>query len=156
MPACTLSTPVGNLTIREKDGAVCAITLAGEALSAPSTPLLQEVARQLHAYFAGTLTTFDLPLHLEDTPFRLRCWEVLRAIPYGETISYGEQARRAGNPRAARAVGRANHHNPILIVIPCHRVIGANGALTGFGCGVDVKAWLLAHEQQHLSRPSPG
>ena len=146
---CTIPTPIGNLTIREEAGALCAITLTGDALSAPTTPLLTEAARQLDAYFAGTLTSFDLPLHLADTPFRLRCWEVLRTIPYGQTISYGEQAQRAGNPRATRAVGGANHHNPILIVIPCHRVIGTNGALTGFGYGVDVKAWLLAHEQRH-------
>ena len=147
---CTISTPIGPLTLREQDGALCAVTLAGDALSAPATPLLTEAARQLNAYFTGTLKVFDLPLRPTGTAFQLRCWEVLRAIPYGQAISYGEQARRIGNPRAARAVGGANHHNPLLIVIPCHRVIGAKGALTGFGCGVDVKAWLLAHEQQHL------
>ena len=86
---------------------------------------------------------------MEGTAFRLQCWQALRTIPYGETISYSEQARRIGNPRAVRAVGGANHHNPISIVVPCHRVIGADGSLTGYGGGVDKKAWLLMHEQLH-------
>jgi methylated-DNA-[protein]-cysteine S-methyltransferase len=146
---CIISSPVANWVIREADEAIVAIEVTQEAPFPPETPLLAEAARQLDAYFAGTLTDFDLPLRLEGTAFRLRCWEALRTIPYGETISYGEQARRIGHPQAARAVGGANHHNPISIVVPCHRVIGADGTLTGYGGGLDVKRWLLAHEQAH-------
>ena len=111
---------------------------------------MAEAARQLTAYFDGTLTEFDLPIHLEGTAFRMLCWQVLQTIPYGETISYGEQAKRIGNPKAVRAVGGANHHNPISIVVPCHRVIGADGTLTGYGGGIDRKAWLLMHERRIL------
>ena len=149
MSCCIIQTPIGPLRICEADGAVCAVDFTNEDVSSPGTPLLAEAARQLDAYFAGTLTDFDLPLHLEGTAFRMRCWAALRTIPYGETISYGEQARRIGSPKAVRAVGGANHHNPISIVVPCHRVIGADGTLTGYGGGLDVKRWLLAHEQKH-------
>ena len=96
------------------------------------------------------LTEFDLPIRLTGTAFRIQCWQALLTIPYGETISYGEQARRIGKPKAVRAVGGANHHNPISIVVPCHRVIGADGTLTGYGGGVDKKAWLLMHERRVL------
>lgn len=106
--------------------------------------------RQLDAYFAGKLTEFDLPLAPDGTPFQQTVWAELRRIPYGETISYGELASRIGNPRASRAVGLANGSNPLAIVIPCHRVIGATGKLTGFGGGLDVKRRLLA-----LERPLP-
>ena len=149
MTFCTIATPIGPLRICEENGAICAIDFTKDAICPPETPLLMEAARQLNAYFAGTLTDFDLPLRMEGTAFRLRCWEALRTIPYGETISYGEQARRIGNPMAVRAVGGANHHNPISIVVPCHRVIGADGSLTGYGGGIEVKRWLLAHEQKH-------
>ncbi|MBQ3156850.1 MAG: methylated-DNA--[Clostridia bacterium] len=147
MPLCTIPTPLGPLSIREEDGAICAIGFTKGALCPPATPLLREASRQLTAYFDGTLTAFDLPLRPEGTAFRLRCWQALQTIPYGETISYGEQARRIGQPKAVRAVGGANHHNPISIVVPCHRVIGANGTLTGYGSGLDKKEWLLAHEK---------
>ena len=147
--SCTIPTPIGPLCIREEDGAICAIGFTTDECSPPATPLLAEAARQLTAYFDGTLTEFDLPLRPKGTAFRLRCWEALRTIPYGETVSYGEQARRIGSPKAVRAVGGANHHNPINIVIPCHRVIGADGSLTGYGGGVDRKAWLLMHERNH-------
>ena len=150
MSACTIPTPIGSLTICEEGGAICAIDFADDALSPPATPLLAEAARQLTAYFDGTLTEFDLPIHLEGTAFRMLCWQVLQTIPYGETISYGEQAKRIGNPKAVRAVGGANHHNPISIVVPCHRVIGADGTLTGYGGGIDRKAWLLMHERRIL------
>jgi len=102
---------------------------------------------QLDEYFAGTRTRFDLPLRLHGTPFQVEVWEQLRRIPYGETISYGELAKRVDRPEAARAVGSANGQNPIAIVVPCHRVIGADGSLTGFGGGLDWKRWLLAREQ---------
>lgn len=150
MPSCTIPTPIGPLCIREEDGAICAIDFIDGELCPPGTPLLAETARQLTAYFDGTLTEFDLPIRLTGTDFRMQCWQALLTIPYGETISYGEQARRIGKPKAVRAVGGANHHNPISIVVPCHRVIGADGTLTGYGGGVDKKAWLLAHERRVL------
>lgn len=106
-----------------------------------------EARVQLTAYFAGELTEFDLPLAPETTPFQGRVLTELRKVPYGTTVSYGELARRVGNPKASRAVGMANGRNPIPIVIPCHRVIGANGDLTGFGGGLDIKRKLLALEK---------
>jgi methylated-DNA-[protein]-cysteine S-methyltransferase len=110
------------------------------------------IVDQLEAYFAGELTTFDMPLKLSGTHFQLRVWSELQRIPYGETISYGELARRLGNPAAVRAVGLANGRNPITIVVPCHRVIGADGSLTGYGGGLERKAWLLDHEAIHQGR----
>ena len=150
MPSCTIFTPIGALTIREEGGSICAIDFTQEPLCPPGTPLLAEASRQLTAYFDGTLTEFDLPIKMEGTTFRIKCWQALQTIPYGETISYGEQAKRIGSPKAVRAVGGANHHNPISIVVPCHRVIGADGTLTGYGGGVDKKAWLLTHERRSL------
>ena len=110
--------------------------------------LLRPALEQLRAYFAGALRQFDLRLAPEGTPFQLRVWQKLRLIPYGHTISYGELARRIGNPTAARAVGAANGQNPLPIVVPCHRVIGSSGDLVGFGGGLDIKAKLLALERQ--------
>jgi len=111
---------------------------------------LQEPVCQLRAYFAGELETFDLPLAPVGTPFQLAVWKRLCEIPYGETISYGELARRLGNPNASRAVGLANGSNPIPIVIPCHRVIGSDGKLTGYGGGLPIKQKLLALERRQL------
>lgn len=102
---------------------------------------------QLSAYFAGELTQFDLPLAPQGTPFQQRVWAALGTIPYGSTLSYGALAQRLGQPQAARAVGLANGRNPLSIVVPCHRVIGAKGQLTGYSGGVERKRWLLAHEQ---------
>ena len=107
---------------------------------------LAAVREQLEAYFAGRLQQFEFGLNPAGTPFQRRVWMELRRIPFGETISYGELARRIGQPTASRAVGRANGQNPIAIVVPCHRVIGADGTLTGFGGGIDRKRWLLEHE----------
>jgi methylated-DNA-[protein]-cysteine S-methyltransferase len=112
-----------------------------------------ELARaQLEAYFAGTLTRFELPLAPRGTALSLRVWEALRTIPLGETRSYGELARSLGRPGAARAVGSANAHNPISIVVPCHRVIGGDGSLTGYAGGLHEKTWLLAHERRVAAR----
>jgi len=150
MPLCVMDSPVGPLLIQEQDGAICGIDRTPEALpSPPDTPLLQEAVRQLEAYFAGVRQEFDLPLHTEGTAFQEKCWAALRQIPYGQTITYGQQAALIGQPRASRAVGGANHRNPISIVIPCHRVIGATGGLTGYGGGMDMKEWLLRHEKSH-------
>jgi methylated-DNA-[protein]-cysteine S-methyltransferase len=104
--------------------------------------------KQLEEYFAGMRTVFDLPLHPIGTPFQVTVWHALARIPYGSTISYGEMARRIGQPQAVRAVGAANGRNPLPIVLPCHRVIGANGSLTGFGGGLPTKRYLLAMEDQ--------
>ena len=110
----------------------------------------RETIQQLQAYFAGDLENFDLKLAPEGTPFQLEVWRRLCDIPYGETISYGELAGRIGNPKASRAVGLANGSNPIPIVIPCHRVIGSNGKLTGYGGGLPIKEKLLALERRQL------
>jgi len=111
---------------------------------------LSETIQQLQAYFAGERENFDLQLAPEGTPFQLEVWRRLCDIPYGETISYGELAGRIGNPKASRAVGLANGSNPISIVIPCHRVIGSNGKLTGYGGGLPIKEKLLALERRQL------
>jgi len=111
---------------------------------------LREPVRQLKAFFKGDLRDFDLSLKPTGTPFQQRVWTLLREIPFGETISYGELARRIGNPAASRAVGLANGSNPIAIVIPCHRVIGSNGKLTGYGGGLDNKRWLIDFERSQL------
>jgi len=110
------------------------------------TPLLQEAARQLTEYFAGTRKEFALPLSIQGTEFQLADWKALQTIPYGETRSYGQIATQIGNPKASRAVGMANHKNPISIIIPCHRVIGHNGKLVGYGGGLDKKEKLLRLE----------
>lgn len=115
---------------------------------------LGAVIEQLEAYFAGELHVFDLALAARGTDFRKSVWNELERIPYGETISYGELARRVGDPSACRAVGAANGANPLPIIVPCHRVIGSNGKLTGFGGGLPTKQWLLAHERRHAPRPA--
>jgi len=115
-------------------------------VSGNAHPILRETQRQLDEYFAGTRQMFDLPLAPPDQPFSRLAWEALLNIPYGQTRSYGQQAIAIGRPTAVRAVARANGANRIAIVIPCHRVIGSNGSLTGFGGGLPIKRWLLDHE----------
>jgi methylated-DNA-[protein]-cysteine S-methyltransferase len=110
----------------------------------------RETIRQLQAYFGGELQEFDLPLVLEGTPFQLLVWQSLRAIPYGKTITYGQLAKQVGQPHAARAVGLANGSNPIPIIVPCHREIGSNGNLTGYGGGLSIKQKLLSLESRQL------
>jgi methylated-DNA-[protein]-cysteine S-methyltransferase len=117
-----------------------------EAVLNPNAASLPDVRRQLDEYLAGRRRAFDLPLELAGTEFQQLCWQELQRIPYGETRSYGEQARRIGRPAAVRAVGHANHDNPIGVIVPCHRVIGANGALTGYAGGLDMKRILLELE----------
>lgn len=116
------------------------------------TPL-HEALEQVAAYFRGERTSFDLPLAPEGTPFQLRVWQALREIPYGQTITYGDLAKNIGKPSASRAVGAANGRNPLPIIVPCHRVIGSNGNLTGFYGGVHLKAGLLELEQRHGDGP---
>ncbi len=117
---------------------------------------LSEPIRQMNAYFLGSLREFSLPLAPEGTPFQRRVWRELLMVPYGSTVSYGELARRIGDPKASRAVGLANGANPIAIVIPCHRVIGSNGKLTGYGGGLETKEWLLALEGGQKKLPLLG
>lgn len=148
MPQFTMESPVGLLTITEESGALTALHFGGESETPPPTPLLQEVLRQLTAYFAGTLTAFDLPLAPKGTPFQQAVWRALCVIPYGQTRSYSEIAAAIGRPNACRAVGMANHQNPIAIIVPCHRVVGKGGALTGYAGGLAVKQALLAFEQK--------
>jgi methylated-DNA-[protein]-cysteine S-methyltransferase len=113
----------------------------------------REVLVQLRAYFAGERTAFEVPLRMAGTSFQRRAWEALLTIPFGSTISYAEQARRIGRPGAARAVGAANGCNPIPIIVPCHRVIGSSGTLTGYGGGLPMKEWLIEHEASTLGKP---
>lgn len=142
----------GLLRIVEEDGAIVQILVLRQPERAPEgyargeTLLLSEAARQLEEYFAGARREFDLPLAPKGTPFQQSVWALLRQIPYGETRSYGQLAAALGNPKASRAVGGANHNNPIAIVVPCHRVIGADGSLTGYAGGLDIKAYLLRLE----------
>ncbi len=147
----TVDSPVGSLTLVAAAGGLREILFAGDAVpdaSPPDDPVVAEAVRQLGEYFAGDRMAFDLPLDPHGTPFQLAAWQALRAIPYGETVSYGEQARRLGHPDKARAVGAANGRNPLPIVVPCHRVIGSDGSLVGFGGGLPAKAWLLHHERR--------
>jgi len=145
----TFTSPIGSLTIHAENGAITSVWMEDDE-NLPEhpdgSPPLDEARRQLEAYFAGELRDFALPLAPEGSEFQLRVWEELRAIPYGETISYGELARRVGDPGAVRAVGLANGKNPLPVIVPCHRVIGADGSLTGFGGGLDRKRRLLELE----------
>lgn len=125
----------------------------GEWERRDDAPPFAEAKAQIAAYFAGELTEFSLPLAPQGTDFQKRVWETLRAIPFGATISYGELARRIGDPNASRAVGLANGRNPLSIIVPCHRVIGANGKLTGYGGGLPRKQALLALENAALTLP---
>ena len=159
----SMASPIGELTILATDDAVVAIRwdhepfdprLTGDVVDVEhgQHEVLDEAVRQLDEYFAGERQVELEPLEPNGTPFQRQAWTQLRTIPFGETISYGEQARRLGDRNKSRAVGAANGKNPIPIVVPCHRVIGANGHLTGFGGGLDVKAWLLQHELQVRAR----
>ena len=148
-----IDSPLGPLTLSATDGYLVGVYMAGQK-HAPPEPSDQrrddswftDITAQLGAYFKGDLINFDVPLKLGGTEFQRKVWSHLRDIPYGETISYGELARRVGSPNASRAVGLANGRNPISIIVPCHRVIGSNGQLTGYGGGLDRKTWLLEHE----------
>lgn len=162
-----IDSPVGELTLVATPEHLMVVTWGGLAArsqrmkslieqaknsSATDHPVLMICVRQLEEYFAGDRQGFNLPLRAEGTDFQMAAWEVLRKIPFGQTMSYAQQAERAKSPRGFRAVGSANGRNPISIVIPCHRVIGADGSLTGFGGGIDAKSWLLDHEQRVLGR----
>jgi len=154
----TFESPVGPLLLAGDSNALRLVSFESSKHAAPPRPdwnqngaAFAEVIRQLQAYFRGELEEFDVPLAMEGTEFQIRVWNALRTIPYGETISYAQLARRVGNPKAVRAVGLANGSNPIPIIVPCHRVIGSDGSLTGFGGGLSTKKKLLELENKQMS-----
>ncbi|HXW36266.1 MAG TPA: methylated-DNA--[protein]-cysteine S-methyltransferase [Acidimicrobiales bacterium] len=150
-----IESPVDTIMLSGDDAALTGLHMSDARHAPPpdptwnrtdDLPLFKATAEQLDEYFSGDRKEFDLPLELEGTAFQKEVWRALREIPYGQTASYGEIAARVGRPGASRAVGLANGRNPIGIIVPCHRVIGANGTLTGYGGGLDRKQWLLALE----------
>jgi methylated-DNA-[protein]-cysteine S-methyltransferase len=141
--------PVGKLWLTAEDGFLTGLYFDEKFNRNPhDEAVLTTASSELDKYFAGKQREFTVPIKPQGTEFRMKVWEALRAIPYGETISYKQLAERIGQSAAIRAVGGANHHNPISIIIPCHRVIGANGKLVGYGGGISNKEWLLKHEQR--------
>lgn len=149
MNGLIMETPVGPLTILEDLHGICGIHFGDERsadIIMEETPLLAEAKRQLNEYFSGVRKEFHLPLSINGTLFQKTVWKALCTIPYGETRTYGQVAVQIGNPRGGRAIGMANHNNPIAIVVPCHRVLGANGALTGYAGGLHIKRALLELE----------
>jgi methylated-DNA-[protein]-cysteine S-methyltransferase len=162
----THRTPIGELTLIASEVGLRAIlwpsrshergSLLSQAQPRPTHPILRRTAAQLDEYFVGRRTSFDIPLDLKGTSFQRAAWQALAEIPYGGTTSYGRQAAALGMPGAARALGSANRSNPVCIVLPCHRVIGANGSLTGFAGGLALKQWLLDHEAGVLALSGKG
>jgi methylated-DNA-[protein]-cysteine S-methyltransferase len=152
----TIDSLIGPLTLVAGDGVLTGLFMHAQRHAPPAAAYgtddasaFGDVTAQLAAYFRGELTAFDVPVHLTGTPFQQRVWTALREIPYGETTSYGELAARIGQPGASRAVGLANGRNPIAIIVPCHRVIGADGRLTGYGGGLPRKQQLLSLERRY-------
>ena len=146
---CYYHSPIGWLQLVATDNAISGVSFVSEAgESVGNSSMLDLCQQQLGAYFDGTLTKFSVPLRFDGTPFQRRVWEALQTIPFGATWSYSELAQRVGNAKACRAVGGANHRNPIPILVPCHRVVGASGALTGYAGGLARKQALLEHEQR--------
>lgn len=144
--------PVGVLTVAEQEGSLTHLLFGQVSMPQAQeggSPLLREALRQLEEYFNGARRGFDLPLAPQGTAFQRRVWDALLAIPYGETRSYRDIAEQAGCPKGFRAVGMANHRNPISIIVPCHRVVGAGGSLTGYGGGLEAKRFLLELERAH-------
>ena len=152
----TFCSPIGIVRLTEEGGAITRIELSDaiDASSAP-TPLLREAELQIMAYLGGKCQQLDFPIRMVGTPFQQRVWRGLQQIPYGTTRTYGEIATAIGNPRASRAVGMACNKNPLLLIVPCHRVIGANGKLIGFAYGMNAKQWLLKMERMLCLHPQP-
>lgn len=144
------TSPIGLLRLEADAAGLCRAALVPAVTDAARPgPIVEQAAAELREYFAGQRKAFDVPLSLHGTPFQLRAWAALCAIPYGETRSYGQQAAAIGSPRACRAVGMANNRNPVIILVPCHRVIGADGSLVGYGGGLGIKRTLLELEAAH-------
>jgi methylated-DNA-[protein]-cysteine S-methyltransferase len=165
---CYVDSPIGRLMLTSDGTALTGLymnlyrnkpaklpDLNGDWVQNPTIDPFSSAARQLKEYFAGFRREFNLPLRMQGTEFQQRVWRELTKIPFGETRSYGQLAKRLNNPNGSRAVGLANGRNPIAIIIPCHRVIGADGSLTGFGGGIDRKEWLLTHEGQPVTGNLP-
>lgn len=160
LSAEVVPTPIGPLTVVVSDRGVRAVLWPGDdpgrvplatATGPTDHPLLRQAVVELGEYFAGERTAFDVPLDPVGTDFQLAAWSVLRSIPYGETISYAQQADALGDRNKARAVGAANGRNPVSVIVPCHRVVATSGVLTGFAGGLEAKSWLLAHERHRRS-----
>lgn len=147
------SYPFGSIGIAEEENKISAVFFGEENCLAigrrEETPLIQKTASELAEYFKGERQIFDIPLRLHGTAFQKADWEALQTIPYGQTRSYQQIAEQIGRPLAYRAVGMANHHNPVSILVPCHRVIGKNGSLTGYGGGIEIKKYLLELEKKY-------
>ncbi len=159
-----LETPLGPLKVRADSCGITGVDFVGRGEPNPGRPadpreampkVLRTALVELDEYFRGMRRSFSLPLVLEGTPFQRKVWAALLRIPYGRTLSYREVAAAVGNARATRAVGGANHRNPISILVPCHRVVGSDGRLTGYGGGLWRKEWLLAHEKGHAAAGAP-
>ena len=152
-----IESPIGPLTLVASDAGLQQLRFGvhrpRQGVETANHPILLQTAAQLSEYFAGTRTTFDIPLDMTGTSFQCAVWTLLTEIPYGTTTSYGALAEQLGNANKSRAVGMANGRNPVAIIVPCHRVIGASGALTGFGGGLDIKAYLLQLEQHRTPMP---
>ena len=141
--------PVGKIWIGEDNGKIVYIKFSDTNGENIETPLIHKTYLQLKEYFEGKRKFFDIPLQIHGTPFQIKVWEALRRISYGQVVSYKDIACEIGNPKAARAVGMANNKNKIIILVPCHRVIGSNGSLTGYAEGLDVKKYLLELEARY-------
>lgn len=158
-----IDSPVGSLTLRATENALVGLGFGDSAddavggdCSVGARAVLDEATRQLNEYFAGTRMEFDLPIDLDGTEFQVAAWRALLVAPFGTTMSYANQATHIGRPTATRAVGAANGRNPVAIILPCHRVVGSKGSLTGFAGGLDVKRWLLEHEQRVIASSTAG
>jgi len=141
-----MKTPVGNMTVTVSSHGLQELQRTDENPKPPKTPFGRDVRDQLKAYFAKKTTTFDIKLDLQGTDFQKKVWDELQKIPYGSMVTYGTVAQRIGNPKASRAIGSANNRNPVAIVVPCHRVVGAKGHLVGYAGGLEMKAFLLQLE----------
>lgn len=148
-----IPSPIGKLTLVADDKTLVRVRFAASK-KRDTNKVLEKATRELEEYFAGKRTRFTLPLAFSGTKLQEKVWRALAEIPYGETRSYADIAKRVGAPRAFRAIGGCNNRNPLPIVLPCHRVIGSNGNLTGFGGGLPMKRWLLDHESTKVSPPA--
>lgn len=150
MTECTYKSPVGRLVVREEEGCISGLYLNGDTEEKPPrSELLLEACRQLDEYFSGMRTAFELPLAPKGTPFQQRVWNELKKVPCGKTACYQDIAAGIGNIKASRAVGQAVNKNPVMIIIPCHRIISKDGSIGGFACGISVKSFLLELEHHN-------
>ena len=147
MSALNIDSPIGTLGLCAREGHLVRIVFGGVQATDYIDNVLLETKRQLEEYFAGERREFDVPVDMEGTVFQKKVWRALIEIPYGEVRSYSEIAEKIGSPKAVRAVGMANHVNPIPVIVPCHRVVGKNGSLTGYAGGLEMKKWLLEMEK---------